>query len=223
MFRKMQSVLGGTGFYIALTVCVLAAGVGGYVLLLKPAEPLPPSVSAPAPEVDAPVVETVQPAPLEVDTPPAPMPEEVVDDTPVVAEAPILVVSPLLGEVVTAFSVEELVYSQTLADWRVHAGMDIAARAGTTVMAACSGTVYSVADDAMMGTTVVIDHSGGYQTTYANLQAKPNVEQGDSVSAGQIIGTVGTTASAEAAGGAHLHFAVTQNGDALNPQEFLDR
>lgn len=38
-----------------------------------------------------------------------------------------------------------------------------------------------------MGTTVVLEHDNGYQTTYANLQAKPNVEAGDPVSAGQII------------------------------------
>ena len=33
----------------------------------------------------------------------------------------------------------------------------------------------------MMGTTVVIDHDGGYQTTYANLQATPTVQEGDTV------------------------------------------
>lgn len=224
MQKKMQSILSGAGFYAVLALCVVAVGVGGYFLLFPREVELPPAVSAPAPEADAPAVEAVRPAPIVVETPPVPMPEEeVVDDTPVVAEPPHLVVAPLKGEVVTVFSMDELVYSKTLEDWRVHDGVDIAAQAGTTVLAACSGTVLSVVDDVLMGTSVVIDHNGGYQTTYANLQAQPNVVKGEKVSAGQIIGAVGTTSTAEAANGPHLHFSVTQDGDAVNPQAFLDR
>ena len=74
-----------------------------------------------------------------------------------------------------------------------------------------------------MGTTVVIRHDGGYQTTYSNLQARPNVEAGDSVSAGQIIGAVGRTAAAESAQGPHLHFSVTKDGVPVDPSEYLKR
>ena len=76
-----------------------------------------------------------------------------------------------------------------------HDGVDIAAAEGDAVLAACAGTVSSITDDPLMGTTVVIQHSGGYETTYANLQAEPAVETGDTVSAGQTIGAVGTTAA----------------------------
>ena len=126
-----------------------------------------------------------------------------------------------LGDVLTAFSMEELVYSPTLGDWRTHNGVDIAAQQGTTVLAASAGAVLSVTDDPLMGTTVVLEHDNGYQTTYANLQAKPNVEAGDPVSAGQIIGAVGTTAAAES-GQPHLHFAVTKDGKAVDPNEYLN-
>ncbi|WP_295579300.1 peptidoglycan DD-metalloendopeptidase family protein [uncultured Oscillibacter sp.] len=231
MEHKWKTVLGDGGFYVLAAACLLAVGVGGYFLLLdrdaKPAEAeLPPQTeaAAPAPEIREPeepaVVETIQPAPVEE---PAPMPELEIDDTPVVAQAPQLVVSPLKGEVLTAFSVDALVYNATLDDWRTHDGVDIAAKAGTTVLSASAGTVLQVDADAMMGTTVVIDHGDGYQTTYANLQAQPTVETGDSVSAGQIIGAVGTTAAAEAAQGPHLHFSVTRDGDAVDPQEYLNR
>ena len=134
-----------------------------------------------------------------------------------------LIVSPLNGEVVTAFSVDELVYNETLADWRTHDGIDISAVQGTTVLAASSGTVSSVTDDPLMGTTVVINHDGGYQTTYSNLQARPNVEAGENVSAGQIIGAVGRTAAAESAQGPHLHFSVTKDGAPVDPNEYLKR
>ena len=161
----------------------------------------------------------------EEETEPVVMPEVTipVDDTPVVAEEPHVVVLPIQGEVLTAFSVDQLLYNETLDDWRTHDGVDIAAAEGDAVLAACAGTVSSITDDPLMGTTVVIQHSGGYETTYANLQAEPAVETGDTVTAGQAIGAVGTTAAAESAQGAHLHFAVTREGEAVDPQTFLDQ
>lgn len=230
MENKWKSILSGAGFYVTMAVCLLVVGISGYFLLFDKAdtpEEFPPQAEAvaPAPEIvepeEPPVVETISPEPVADPTPP--MPEVEIDDTPVIAEAPRLVVSPLKGEVLTAFSVDELVYNETLADWRTHDGVDIAAAMGTTVLAACSGTVAAVTDDALMGTTVTINHDGGYQTTYANLQAKPTVEKGDSVSAGQIIGAVGATAAAESAQGPHLHFSVTKDGDVVDPDEFLSR
>jgi murein DD-endopeptidase MepM/ murein hydrolase activator NlpD len=174
-------------------------------------------------------------------TSPADIPQETVempdasaskaDDVPAAAKtavpaasaAPDLIVSPLSGEVISAFSMDQLQYSQTLADWRTHSGMDISADAGTNVLAACAGTVASVADDPMMGTTVILSHGGGYETVYANLQSKPTVAKGEVVSAGQIIGAVGSTSIAEAAEGPHLHFSVTKGGELVDPQEFLKR
>lgn len=230
MENKVKNVLSGIGFYGTLAVCLLVVGVCGWVLLQDREDPLPQQAVTPQvpvsqpvemPEVRLPTVETLEPAPVPV--PPKEtkeLPEVEVDYTPVAAEAPRLVVAPLRGDVLTAFSMEELVYSPTLGDWRTHNGVDIAAQQGTTVLAASAGAVLSVTDDPLMGTTVVLEHDNGYQTTYANLQAKPNVEAGDPVSAGQIIGAVGTTAAAES-GQPHLHFAVTKDGKAVDPNEYL--
>lgn len=239
--NRWKSIFSSAGFYAVLALCVLAVGVGGSFALFagrdKPAEtesaPQRTDLTAPAEEEPAtpelpPLVETIAPAeeevsqPLEEETPP-PMPEVPVDDTPVTVEAPRLIVSPLNGEVVTVFSVDQLVYNETLADWRTHDGIDIAAVQGTTVLSASSGTVSSVTDDPLMGTTVTIRHDGGYETTYANLQARPNVEAGETVSAGQIIGAVGRTAAAESAQGPHLHFSVTKDGLPVDPSEYLKR
>ena len=231
MANKIKSLLGGGGFYAVLALCVVAVGVGGYFLLLRqePRQEVPeetPDVQTTAPAElpeHEPVVETVPLEEPEEESAPVSMPEVIVDDTPVVAEEPSIVVSPLQGEVVAAFSVDQLLYNETLDDWRTHDGVDIAATAGDAVLAASAGTVLSVTDDPMMGTTVVIGHSGGYETTYANLQTEPLVEEGETVSAGQAIGAVGTTAAAESAQGAHLHFAVTREGEAVDPQAFLDQ
>ena len=234
--KKWDAFMGSAGFYVTLAVCLLVVGVSGYFLLFdsKDTEPAAEetsqvpeseSVAAPAEELEEPeapaVVETISPDPVETKT--APMPEEEVDDTPVAAEAPRTVVSPLDGQVVTAFSVDQLVYNETLGDWRTHDGVDISASAGTAVLAACAGTVAGVEDDPLMGTTVTISHADGYQTVYASLQEHPSVEIGDSVSAGQAIGAVGDTAAAEAAQGPHLHFSVTRDGDVVNPDDFLNR
>ena len=231
MANKIKSLLGGGGFYAVLALCVVAVGVGGYFLLLRqePRQEVPeetPDVQTTAPAElpeHEPVVETVPMEEPEEEREPVSMPEVTVDDTPVAAEAPSVVAPPLQGEVVAAFSVDQLLYNETLDDWRAHDGVDIAAAAGDAVLAASAGTVLSVTDDPMMGTTVVIGHSDGYETTYANLQTDPLVEEGESVSAGQAIGAVGTTAAAESAQGAHLHFAVTREGEAVDPQAFLDQ
>ena len=231
MENKVKNVLSGIGFYGTLAVCLLVVGVCGWVLLQDREDPLPQQAVTPQvpvsqpvemPEVRLPTVETLEPAPVPV--PPKEtkeLPEVEVDHTPVAAEAPRLVVAPLRGDVLTAFSMEELVYNQTLGDWRTHDGVDIAADSGAAVLAACGGTVQAVTEDPLLGTTVVLAHDDGYQTTYANLQPHPDVAAGEEVSAGQIIGAVGSTAAAES-DMPHLHFAVSRDGKAVNPGEFLE-
>ena len=156
------------------------------------------------------------------------MPEEIVaelpeePEVPVMAQAPQITVEPVMGSVVAAFSVDELAYDPTFRDWRVHCAVDIAAEEGTAVLCARAGTVAAVTEDVMLGTTVVIDHEGGYQTTYANLMENPSVSAGEAVTAGAVIGAVGTSAAAESAQPPHLHFAVTHDGDVVDPQVFLE-
>lgn len=236
MERDLKQVLSGVGFYATLAICLAIVGVCGYFLLFDKQDPTPPVVEEPFPaeaaaaptseiveeQSEPPLVETLEPVPVQTESIPVTMPEVEVDPTPVAAEAPRLIVEPVQGDVLTAFSMDELVYNETLADWRTHNGVDIAAKPGTTVLAACSGSVFSVEEDALMGTTVVLEHAGGYQTTYANLQKAPNVEVGDSVTAGQIIGAVGSTAAAEAAQSSHLHFSVSKDGKIVDPCTFLD-
>lgn len=236
MKDRFKGALSGAGFYVTLSICLLAAAAGGYFLLLDGTPSQPEAEETPQaqessgqaalPAQSQPEAEPQEEAEPPVQTPAVAMPEEPVtvdDDIPVAAEAPHLIVSPLQGEIVSAFSVDQLMYNETLDDWRTHDGIDIAAQAGTHVLSASAGTVLAVEDDPLMGTTVVIGHDGGYQTTYANLQAQPTVAKGDTVSAGQIIGSVGTTAAAESASGPHLHFSVTCDGDAVDPETFLGK
>ncbi len=247
MTSKYKAMLGGAGFYAALFLCLAAVGAGAYFLLFRtnapaPAVPAPASGAAadpaPVPNLNPdpapPVVEAVKPTPLPRDPDPEPVtpaPEKeeephavpTIDPAPVEAVEPSLIVSPLSGQVVAAFSADSLAYNPTLDDWRTHDGVDIAAAPGTNVLAASAGTVLSVGEDDLMGTSVALGHSGGYVTTYANLQAVPAVSEGDKVSAGQIIGAVGETAISETASGPHLHFSVSKDGEPIDPDEYLNR
>lgn len=228
MENKFKSLMSGV-FPVVLAGCVLAAGIGGYFWLFGGSgseETSQEEASGPAVIREDPVItpEPVEEIPDVEEEVPASMPEESVTvEVPVVAQAPEPVVQPLEGEVVTAFSVDELLYSPTMDDWRIHDGVDIAAQEGDSVVSASAGTVLSVTEDALLGTTVVIDHGNGVEATYASLQEGPMVTAGEEVSAGQIIGAVGTTAASEAAQGPHLHFSVTKDGDAMDPNEFLSR
>lgn len=199
--RAKRHFFGGTGLYIALFLGVTALAVAGYWTLLpknttdKDAENVSSQVELPVqdetpqmPEAELPQ-EAAKPA-EPVEEPPedlivmdeatgvedtVPAMESETDAQPV---APRLVVAPLVGEEVAAFSVDELTYNETLGDWRTHDGIDIAAEVGTQVIAACSGVVTAVRDDDMMGTLVTIAHDDGYETTYANLRSSPGVGEG---------------------------------------------
>ena len=236
--RAKRHFFGGTGLYIALFLGVTALAVAGYWTLLpknttdKDAENVSAQAEVPVqepvemPEADFDEDDLLPPEPKEdlaamneaagEDTIPAM--ESTTDVTP---EAPRLVVAPLVGEEVAAFSVDELKYNETLGDWRTHDGVDIAAEVGTQVLAACSGTVTQVIDDDLMGTSVTIAHDDGYETIYSNLQSVPTVSEGQEVSAGEVIGSVGCTSIAEFAVPAHLHFGVTKDGVPCDPETFL--
>ena len=219
--KKVKAVFGGKGFYIALAVCLLAASIVGYYTLLRPQAPAEPAASpntaVPDERDNAWVAPTVTP---EENVPAAPPAEE----TPISDPQDLLpqVMSPLDGTTVTVFSMTELLYDQTMADWRTHNGIDVQAEEGAAVKTAADGTVVSVTNDELMGTTVVIEHSGGYTTHYSSLQADVPVAEGQAVHAGDVIGCVGSTSAAESEMGPHLHFSVSQNGSAIDPHAYID-
>ena len=128
---------------------------------------------------------------------------------------------PLSGAIEVSYSMDELIFDKTMADWRTHDGIDLEAKLGTRVLAAANGTVEKVYDDDMLGTTVVISHSGGVKTVYSNLAGKPTVSEGDAVSCGDVIGSVGSTATAESGEVTHLHFAMESDGKSVDPSEYM--
>lgn len=100
-----------------------------------------------------------------------------------------------------------------------HAGIDLAASAGTEVYAARSGTVRDVGYDPTYGSFVLIAHEGGWETLYGHLSAR-HVELNTAVKSGMIIGNVGSTGLST---GPHLHFEVRFRGAPRDPLPLLPR
>lgn len=99
---------------------------------------------------------------------------------------------------------------------RFHYGMDFTAATGTDVFATGIGVVKSTERETGYGNMVVIDHGFGYETYYAHL-SRVNVQVGQKVNRGDVIGYVGSTGTSTAP---HLHYEVSKNGVKVNPQNY---
>ena len=163
-------------------------------------------------DADKSVVNDVSPEVLETMLP--------VDETEEQTEKIVRYSMPLNGETQRGFSVDELIWDDTMQDWRTHSGIDIASKQGDEVDTAAAGTVTEAKKDEMYGYIVKIDHGDGVTTVYKNLE-KTVVEEGDTVDEGQMIGTVGNSAAFELAQDAHIHFEVLNDGEYVNPAEFI--
>ena len=100
---------------------------------------------------------------------------------------------------------------------KLHTGMDIGAKSGTDIVAAAGGTVIMAQYYGGYGNCVIVDHGGGVSTLYAHM-SKIGVSNGQSVSAGQSLGKVGSTGNST---GPHLHFEVRVNGNTQNPRNYV--
>lgn len=93
-------------------------------------------------------------------------------------------------------------------------GIDIGATAGTAVQAAADGTVAAITQDTDQVPILVIRHSGGLLTVYANIQ-NIAVSRGDRISQGQTVAQIGPGDPS------FLHFEVRRGFEAVNPSDYL--
>lgn len=128
---------------------------------------------------------------------------------------------PVEGEVIKEFAKDNLIYSETLEEWITHPGIDIKAERTTIVKSVADGTVKSIKNDPRYGLTVTIEHSDGYTSVYSSLLTAEFVKEGEKVTQGQTIGTVGNSAVFEVAEDNHLHFELLKDGSNINPEIYL--
>jgi murein DD-endopeptidase MepM/ murein hydrolase activator NlpD len=98
-----------------------------------------------------------------------------------------------------------------------HWGIDVAAGAGTEVVATAAGRVIFSGRNGGYGNQIKIDHGDGIVTTYAH-NAKNLVKRGERVERGQLIALVGSTGRSTSS---HVHYEVLRDGKKVNPWPFL--
>jgi len=101
--------------------------------------------------------------------------------------------------------------------YEFHTGQDIEAPLGAPVVAGASGKISFVGWQNGYGQLVVVDHGGGLTTRYGHL-SHIDVDAGQQVSRGQLVGKVGSTGRST---GPHLHYEVRINEAPVNPLEYL--
>lgn len=239
--NNLTLFLRNNGFYLVIVLCLLAIGSAIVLLTVPQGEqkqsvvPAPTSDTAPVAKSndqtlsDIPIVpQKAQPtatpyyAPLNTAIPSAPIAEQPTEaPTAKPASTVTKAAPPVAGEIVFGFAVDKLLYSVTLDQWTTHPAVDIAAPAGTEVKTVLSGTVSTVKEDDALGYLVRIKHSNGRETVYANLGSDVRVREGDKVNAGDVIGTVGTSAISECSLEAHLHFGYLIDGKPVDPAKYV--
>jgi murein DD-endopeptidase MepM/ murein hydrolase activator NlpD len=100
----------------------------------------------------------------------------------------------------------------------MHTGIDFRGDIGEPIHATAAGTVTIAGWEGGYGKMVEVDHGNGLATRYGHLSAI-NVSVGDKIRIGEVVGLLGTTGRST---GPHLHYETRVNGEAVNPQKFLD-
>lgn len=165
--------------------------------------PRPPVTEAPK-ETDAPV--TTPAAPTDV-------------------ESTLELKLPVEGNLIAQHDETAQVWSDTMRDYRVHLGIDIATEENAPVYAAADGVVAQVYEDVRLGYCISIKHSDNVYTVYSNLGAQPadGIAAGVSVKGGQLIGSVGNSAMVEIAEEPHLHFEMKVEDVSVDPLDYFDK
>ena len=207
--KRTNGSINGRGYYIALVLCAAAIGITGYLYYRNANQTTATLLETDGPDIIVGTLETEADVPAVATEPQVEAAVPTDPESQSVGIQTLQTAPPVSGETISSYSMEALSYNQTTRDWRVHNGIDYAAEAGTPVLAAADGVVYSTYEDDTMGYTVVLRHEGGYLTKYASLSDQIPVKAGDQVELGQCIGYVGDTALVETTLGNHVHFSVT--------------
>lgn len=225
------------GFYIALGVCLIAIGVAAWTTYDSVVNYTSPNEETVSSAVAQPTNEAVSGIKV-IESEPAVVSSEAPSSQPASSAAPKKTTAtpaastpakkttapaltfsyPVGTSIVQKYSGENLVYSQTMKDWRAHTGTDFAAKQGEEVKAIADGTVKNVYVDGLYGNTVVITH-GDVEAYYCGLY-QTTAKKGVKVKQGDKIGTVGSIPM-ESTDSTHFHLSIKKNGKFIDPMTLL--
>lgn len=223
---KVITFIKRNALYLILAFCILAVGLSAILMLLIGEQNQSANID------DTPVIENPVDKPDDpiIDNP-VDKPDDPIIDTPVdkpddpVIDTPVNTVIEFILPVANATSIgeysETMVFNSTLGRFTAHLAMDFFAPEGTQVLAVYDGTIESVENTLLGGTTITLNHGDGLKTVYNSLADGDMVSVGQQVKKGQVIGQVSVTNRQEYKDGAHLHFQVIENGEIIDPVKYL--
>ncbi len=132
-----------------------------------------------------------------------------------------VLVWPVQGDIVLKYSMDSTIFFESLNVYKCNPAISIASDVGTSVAAAASGIVQSVEVNEETGTTVTVAIGDGYETTYGLLD-EVTVKAGDSIAAGQYLGTVASPTAYYVKEGSNLYFKLTKDGVPVDPMGFFE-
>ena len=127
---------------------------------------------------------------------------------------------PVDGGIVRKYDNRTPVLWEALACVQVHAGVDIAGRAGAGVRCAMDGVVEAMARDDLWGWRIRVKHMDGSEAVYAGLESC-DVAQGQAITRGQQLGILLDSIPCERELGTHLHLELWREGEACDPASML--
>ena len=221
--NKIFDFFKGRGFYLVLAFCLLATGVAAWTAWAGINAPDTAESQDNSSTISSQNESTnevggeVESQPYESESQPY-FEDSEIESEPIVAEN---FVYPLSGAVMKVFSNDELTYSATYNDLRLHIGLDLECEPGSSVAACGNGVVVAVIDDSVLGKYVEIDHGNGIVARYCGLADKVSVVEGNIVSAGTKLGLIGEIPS-ECADETHLHLEFYQDEKPVNPEVIIE-
>ena len=130
-------------------------------------------------------------------------------------------IKPVNGRVIKQFSPDNLIYSETMDDWRTHMGVDIYCPLGTEVIAAENGVITKISFDINYGNQVTVE-TGDYEHIYSSLSTDLAVKEGSNINKGDVIGTSSDSCISEICDEPHIHFEIKKNGIYINPTDLIE-
>ncbi len=230
---RKANMSGGKLFYTALTLCLVALGLGiwGAVKAGVSPEIKEQSTTALTTQYDWDNVgirdftidyDETEPE-VEANVPVSGIPDSREELSEAVSEAQKTDFAMPMGDtIIKDYSGGEMVRSKTMRDWRVHNGIDFGDNRGQSVVAIQDGKIMQVYEDELWGTVVIIDHGDGLVAKYCGLSSDGTPEVGAEIEKHEIIGRLGEI-PVEKADGPHLHLEITVDGELADPLKAMHK
>lgn len=122
---------------------------------------------------------------------------------------------PIDTTIIKDYSMDTLIYSETMGDWRVHTGIDFYASESDYILSVGNGVVTKVSAESSWGYVIEVDY-GDFVARYCGMKQGTTVSIGTVLEQGDIVGCI-DSCPCEALDESHLHFEVLVDDEYVDP------